>query len=207
MKQTLILLLALVSFSMAEQFPWKTFDVKVGAYFGERDYYGGMVAGANLEIVKPFNSYVGAGFIFDVGSSLGRDYYLYDNYDERDDYLEFSDGLILNFNAPIFQYFSLTGNFMALISFKKITSYHGDQDDRVWGHDPEGNYTYVVVDRYKYPEVENYDSESFAFKSNFGVKFHGKNHRFGVEIYPVEYQIERFDLRYSVSINAVMRLF
>ena len=191
----------LVSFASASGMSWKTFDIKTGPFLG--GWSSASTIGWSLSLVKPLTPYIGVGAMIEVGTdrSMCCDCVEYD-------FDELSEGLLLNFNAPLGRGFSLLGNFMLLVHWEEGTV-HGlyypwlvvDEDF----FDADGNQVYGL---YRLEEDNtDYDHESFMFRSNLGVGWRTSGGRFGLEFYPIDFAVERSDVRVTFSLDAVFRVF
>lgn len=108
MKRLITVLLLLSSFVFANEFSWKTFDVKVSPYLASySNDFGATGVGIGLQVVKPFSPYVGAGQFYEI--AVARTFSTDCNQYRFDD---FSGGILLNLNAPISRYFNLSSNYM-----------------------------------------------------------------------------------------------
>ena len=202
LKKMFLALSILTSIAIASETSWKTFEIKLGPYFGGHSDYSTTAAGLNLQLVKPITPYLAAGLVFDVNGAVST-------CTDCDDYkfAEFDEGLLVHFNVPLSKYISLTSNFMFLLTFRDgtVEYYHGGMSPPIKAVDMNGN-EIEVYPQYRDGEDGDFYEESFAFRSNIGVKFHTLSGRFGVEIYPFDFQIDE-TTRFIMSINAVFRVF
>ena len=191
----------LVSLASASDISWKTFDVKTGPLLG--GWSSASTIGWSLSLVKPLTPYIGVGAMIEVGTdrSMCCDCVEYD-------FDELSEGLLLNFNAPLGRGFSLLGNFMLLVHWEEGTV-HGlyfpwrVEDEEFF--DADGNRVYGLL---RLEEDNNdYYHESFMFRSNLGISWRTSGGRFGLEFYPIDFAVERSDVRMTFSLNAVFRVF
>ena len=207
-----VIALFLVSFAVASDISWKTFDVKFGPSFGSWNDESTSMFGGSLSLVKPLNPYVGVGVMLEVATDVsGCDDCL--NYD----FNELSEGLVVNLNAPIGRGVSLIANFMFLVNFQDGTADEIRFNDPtpIEAYDADGN----RIEAYEYARdrdnggyvsktSEDYYFESFMFRSNLGVSWRTKSEFFGLEFYPLDFAIVRGgDSRMTFSLNAVFRVF
>lgn len=199
MKKIMALILCISAFALAGEISLKTFDIKVGPYLGGEASYRTSEAGLNLQLVKPINQYIGVGVAFDVGAAITTS-------TDCDDYRfsELNEGIVLNISVPISKYFTLSTNFFGLLSFRDGTVYYAYPMNPQVIVNSDGERVVVLPDK-DYGEHKFY-TESFAFRSNLGLKIHTQSHRFGVEVYPFEFQVDDV-ARYAMSLNAVFRVF
>lgn len=201
-KKILLALSILAGLVTAGETSWKTFDVKIGPYIAEHSDYSTSAFGLNLQIVKPITPYLAAGITFDVNSALtsATDCNQYK-------FKELNEGLLIHFNVPLAKYVSLTSNFMFLVMFRDgtVDYSNGGVLYVIDAFDMDGN-EIKVYPRENDDEDGDFYEESFAFRSNIGIKFHTLSERFGIEFYPIDFQIEA-TTRYTISLNAVFRVF
>jgi len=197
-----IIIFILVSAASASGISWKTFDIKTGPMLG--GWFSSSTAiGWSLSLVKPLTPYLGVGAMIEVGTdrSMCCDCVEYD-------FDELSEGLLLNFDAPLAYGFNLIANFMFLLHWEEGTAqgyyYTREIEEEVF--DADGERVYGV---YTLKEDNNdYDFESFMFRSNLGVAWRTSGGRFGLELYPLDFALVRGgDARYTISLNAVFRVF
>ena len=197
-----IIIFILVSAASASGISWKTFDIKTGPMLG--GWFSSSTAiGWSLSLVKPLTPYLGVGAMIEVGTdrSMCCDCVEYD-------FDELSEGLLLNFDAPLAYGFNLIANFMFLLHWEEGTAqgyyYMREIEEEVF--DADGERVYGV---YTLKEDNNdYDFESFMFRSNLGVAWRTSGGRFGLELYPLDFALVRGgDARYTISLNAVFRVF
>lgn len=204
MKKLFVIFALLVTSVFAEGISWKTFDVKLGPYVSGYGDYNATGAGLNLQVVKPFTPYIGAGIFVDVGLTTS-------GCDDCDDYdfKELTEGLLLNLNIPISKRFSIVSNYMFGVVFRDGTFEGGgfmyppvvvvrDKD----GNEAEG----ILISGYNDYEESDYYTESVQFRSNLGVSFRTASKRFGVEFYPMDIAVDR-DVRFTFSLNVAVRIF
>lgn len=204
MKKLFVIFALFVTSALAEGISWKTFDVKLGPYVSGYDDYDATGVGLNLQVVKPFTPYIGAGLFLDVGvaATMSTDC---DSYK----FAELTEGLLLNLNIPISSRFSIVSNYMVGVVFRDGTFEGGgfmnppvvtvrDRD----GNEAEG----VLISGYNDYEESDYYTESVQFRSNLGVSFRTASKRFGVEFYPVDFAFDK-DVRMTFSLNAAVRIF
>jgi len=201
-KKLLLSLSTFAGIATAGEISWKTFDVKIGPYIADHSDYSTSALGLNLQLVKPITPYLAAGIIFDVNTALA-------SATDCDQYKfkELNGGLLIHFKAPLAKYVSLTSNFMFQVMFRDGTiDYNsGGVFRAIDAVDMDGN-EIKVYPRDNDDEDGDFYEESFAFRSNLGVKIHTQDERFGVEFYPIDFQIDA-TTRYTMSINAVFRVF
>ena len=197
-----IIIFILVSAASASGISWKTFDIKTGPMLG--GWFSSSTAiGWSLSLVKPLTPYLGVGAMIEVGTdrSMCCDCVEYD-------FDELSEGLLVNLNAPLAYGFNLIANFMFLLHWEEGTAqgyyYMREIEEEVF--DADGERVYGV---YTLKEDNNdYDFESFMFRSNLGVAWRTSGGRFGLELYPLDFALVRGgDARYTISLNAVFRVF
>lgn len=197
-----IIIFILVSAASASGISWKTFDIKTGPMLG--GWFSSSTAiGWSLSLAKPLTPYLGVGAMIEVGTdrSMCCDCVEYD-------FDELSEGLLVNLNAPLGYGFSLVGNFMFLLHWQEGTAqgyyYTREIEEEVF--DADGERVYGV---YTLKEDNNdYYFESFMFRSNLGVAWRTSGGRFGLELYPLDFALVRGgDARYTISLNAVFRVF
>ena len=201
-KKILLAISIFAGLATAGEISWKTFDVKIGPYIAEHSDYSTSALGLSLQLVKPITPYLGTGFVLDANTSQT-------SAEETDQYKfkELDGGLLIHFNVPLAKYMSLTSNFMFMVMFRDGTVEYsnGGVLRAIDAIDMDGNKIKV------YPRDNNDDDgdfyeESIAFRSNLGIKFHTLSERFGVEFYPIDFQIDS-TIRYTISLNAVFRVF
>ena len=197
-----IIIFILVSAASASGISWKTFDVKTGPLLGGW-LESSTSIGWSLSLVKPLTPYLGVGAMIEVATSHSMccDCAEYD-------FDELSEGLLVNFDAPLAYGFNLVANFMFLLHWEEGTvsglyfSWRVEEDL----YDADGEPVYGL---YRMEEDNNdYDFESFMFRSNLGVAWRTSGGRFGLELYPLDFALVRGgDARYTMSLNAVVRVF
>lgn len=171
-----ILAFILVSFASASDISWKTFDIKTGPAIGAWLDMSSSMAGWSLSIIKPLTPYVGVGVMAEVGGDLSgcEDCVNYD-------FAEFSEGFVVNMNAPLGKGFGLVSNYMFLVNF---------QDGTTEGLGEDGDYYH----------------ESVMLRTNLGFAWRTKSNFFGLEFYPFDLAYAS-EARVSFSLNAVFRVF
>ena len=204
MKKLFVIFALLVTSVFAEGISWKTFDVKFGPYVSGYDDYNATGVGLDLQVIKPFTPYIGAGLFLDVGvaTTMSTDC---DSYK----FAELTEGLLLNLNIPISKRFNIVSNYMFGVVFRDGTFEGGGlmYAPVVVVRDDDGNLVEgtLVSGLYDYEESDYY-TESFQFRSNLGLSFRTASKRFGVEFYPMDIAVDR-DVRFTFSLNAAVRIF
>lgn len=192
------LLLALAPFAAASDITWKTLDVKTGPLLPS--WSGTMGIGWSFALVKPLNPYIGVGALVEVSANISA------CEGEQYDFAELAEGILLNMNAPLAGGFGLVANFMALVDFQDGTV-EGDRSINpvpYEAYDKEGN----IVWAYKWDyEDGDYYREVLAFRSNLGLSWRTSGKRFGLEFYPLDFVVAPGDSRFTLSLDAVFRLF
>ena len=189
----------LVSLASASDISWKTLDIKTGPLLGA--WSSGVTAGWSLSLVKPLTPYIGVGAMVEVATSTSGccDCVEYD-------FDELSEGLLVNFTAPLGFGFSLLGNFMLLVHWEDGTVqglYFSERFEEPL-YDADGERVYGL---YRMEEDNNdYYHESFMFRSNLGIGWRTSGGRFGLEFYPIDFAVES-ETRISFTLNAVFRVF
>ena len=109
MKKLGAIIFILVSAASASGISWKTFDVKTGPLLGGW-LESSTSIGWSLSLVKPLTPYLGVGAMIEVATSHSMccDCAEYD-------FDELSEGLLVNFDAPLAYGFNLVANFMFLL--------------------------------------------------------------------------------------------
>ncbi|WP_163436741.1 hypothetical protein [Fibrobacter succinogenes] len=194
-----VFLFVLMSYASASGISWKTIDVKVGPFIGGWNDVSTTMTGLSLSVVKPVTSFIGVGVVAEFGTSAS----------ECEDCMEYefkelSEGVLVNFNYPIWGGFTIVTNFMFLVDFQD-GSYAGiDGVVRTDAFDEEGN----RFDAYQYEYDEgDYYRESFMFRSSLGFAWRTKSNVFGLEFYPVNYAITEYDACLAFALNTVFRIF
>ena len=195
-----ILAFILVSFASASDISWKTFDIKTGPAIGVWLDMSSSMAGWSLSIIKPLTPYVGVGVMAEVGGDLSgcEDCVNYD-------FAEFSEGFVVNMNAPLGKGFSLVSNFMFLVNFQDGTV-EGGYDYNEYSaeaYDADGERISVYEREY---DDGDYYHESVMLRSNLGFAWRTKSNFFGLEFYPLDIAYAS-EARVSCSLNAVFRVF
>ena len=147
-----------------------------------------------------------AGVMFGVGALVEASANISACEGEQYDFAELAEGILLNMNAPLAGGFGLVANFMALVDFQDGTVEGGRSINPVpyEAYDKEGN----IVWAYKWDyEDGDYYREVLAFRSNLGLSWRTSGKRFGLEFYPLDFVVAPGDSRFTLSLDAVFRLF
>ncbi|MCQ2103841.1 MAG: hypothetical protein MJY98_11535 [Fibrobacter sp.] len=202
MKKLAVLFMLFASLVFAEGFSWKTFDVKTGPFLAAySNGYNATGIGAGLQLVKPFSPYIGVGGFYEIAGastfSTDCDQYIF---------TDFSGGILLNMNVPISNYFSLTSNFMAGVTYRYGTYEEsaGMRAEKVVVRDQYGNEVegYPIYNT----QEEDFEMKHIQFRANLGFSVHSRSQRFGAEVYVLDFASDAV-VRHSFSINGTVRIF
>ena len=197
-KRIAALLLLLAPFVAASEITWKTFDVKTGPLLSGWSDGATTGIGWSFALVKPLSPYIGVGALVEASlhGSMCCDCAEYD-------FAELAEGLLLNMNLPVAGGFGLVANFMALVDFQDGTA-EGYYDKSIEAYDADGN----RIPAWKWAKFDDdYYWETLAFRSTLGLSWRTSGKRFGLEFYPLDFVVAPGDSRFTLSLDAVFRLF